>query len=131
MVGVSDTISEMGSLFKERGEVYGNNYKQFGFVCRFLFPDGKVELSTPQDHNRFGILVQIISKLTRYAQNFNKGGHRDSLIDLSLYCHMLMELESLDVSQNIKDDDFLFDDENLNNFKKLSEIVNESRGIEA
>lgn len=77
--------------FKQRAEVYGDNYKKFGQVIAALNMD--LQMRTVQDWNRFGLLIQIISKLMRYTENFSKGGHDDSLNDLSVYSAMLRSLD--------------------------------------
>ena len=56
-----------------------------------IFPKG-LELDSFESHNRFGILVQCVSKIMRYAENLDQGGHRDSAHDLSVYAAMLEEL---------------------------------------
>ena len=50
-------------------------------------------LYTHKEVSCTGILTQIVSKLTRYAENFSEGGHKDSVIDACTYCAMLMELD--------------------------------------
>lgn len=79
--------------YAERNKVYGDTYKIHGTVMQSLFPDG-VKLECDDDHNRFGVLTMMVGKLTRYAQNFEKGGHADSLHDLSVYSAMLNELDA-------------------------------------
>lgn len=95
------TSQEQIDIIEERNKVYGNNFEQFGSVIAELFPKG-IDLKTPQDWNRLGIIVQIVSKLTRYAQNFNKGGHRDSLQDLSNYS-MILQYMDYQINSNIQD----------------------------
>jgi hypothetical protein len=80
-------------IVKERNAAYGDNFKKFGVVAASLFPNG-VTIETIDDWNRFGILVQMISKFTRYINNFKKGGHKDSLDDLSNYCSILSFLDN-------------------------------------
>lgn len=80
-------------IYEERNKVYGDNYKLFGSVIRVMFPEG-VHLETEEDHNRWGIFVQIVAKVTRYAANFHRGGHDDSLDDNAVYSMMLKELDN-------------------------------------
>jgi hypothetical protein len=54
-----------------------------------MFPDTEI---TVDGFNRLGVFVQCLSKLTRYAENMNTGGHYDSALDLSVYAAMLAEL---------------------------------------
>lgn len=88
---VPEMLRNAAAIYEERNKVYGDNYKLFGHVMMAML--GQVDLRTPEDHNRFGILVQMVSKLTRYANNFAEGGHEDSLNDLAVYTLMLQELD--------------------------------------
>lgn len=80
----------------ERGEQYSGGkkecYEQHGPVMKELFPDG-LPLRTAEDFGRFGILNIIVGKIIRYSNNFEEGGHDDSLEDISVYCNMLRELD--------------------------------------
>lgn len=89
---VPQMLRESAATYEERNKLYGDNYKRFGSIMLELFPDG-IELLTPEDHNRFGIFVQIVAKITRYAANFKTGGHDDSLLDNAVYSTMLRELD--------------------------------------
>lgn len=86
-------LRSAANLYEERNAIYGDNYKRFGATMLSLFPDG-LTLNDAANWNRLGILVQMVAKLTRYAPNFNRGGHNDSLDDLTVYSMMLMELDS-------------------------------------
>lgn len=88
---VAEELLRASELFRQRGKVYGKNYKDFGPVAHAMLAGMRVESSG--DFARLGVLVQIISKLTRYCANFNRGGHDDSLMDLSVYAQMLRELD--------------------------------------
>jgi hypothetical protein len=90
---VPDQLRAKADLYAERNKLYGDNYKRFGAVMQLLFPKG-VTLESVDDHNRFGIFVQIVAKVTRYAQNFEDGGHDDSLDDNAVYSMMLKELDT-------------------------------------
>jgi len=90
---VPEELLKKAEIYKQRNKIYGDNYKRFGPILKLLFPDG-IELKTNDDFNRFGILVQVLAKVTRYCQNFEKGGHDDSLDDLAVYSMMLKELDS-------------------------------------
>jgi hypothetical protein len=93
---VGNQLAAKAELYDQRNSLYGDNYKRFGPALKALM--GDVELKTPDDFNRFGILVQAFAKFSRYAVNFHKGGHDDSLDDLSVYAMMLKELDN-DVRQ--------------------------------
>lgn len=91
---VPEMLRDAAGIYEERNKLYGDNYKRFGPVMQLLFPDGLV-LKTPEDHNRFGVFVQVVAKVTRYAENFTAGGHPDSLDDLTVYSQMLQELDAI------------------------------------
>lgn len=90
-LNVPDELVAAAELFRQRQSVYGKNYKDFGPVAQAMLSN--IKLESADDFARLGVLVQIISKLTRYCANFNKGGHDDSLMDLSVYAQMLRELD--------------------------------------
>ena len=77
---------------KAKSAEYGDNYLKFGSVMAAIFPEGVAPASV-QDHNRFHLFVQMTVKLTRYAENWGRGGHADSLMDLSVYAAMLRSLD--------------------------------------
>ena len=93
MKTVPEMLRDAAKIYEERNKMYGDNYKQFGRIMNAMFPRG-ILLHTPDEHNRFGIFVQMLSKMTRYSENFKKGGHKDSLDDLAVYTMMLQELDA-------------------------------------
>lgn len=95
---VPENLRKAAETYEERNKLYGDNYKRFGQIMTALFPDG-ILLKTIEDHNRFGVFVQIVSKITRYAEQFIGGRHADSLLDTSVYSMMLMELDSLSLQK--------------------------------
>lgn len=92
MMTVPDMLRQSAETYEQRNKLYGDNYKRFGHIVALLFPNG-IHLESEDDHNRFGVFVQIISKLTRYAENFRELGHDDSLLDMTVYATMLRELD--------------------------------------
>lgn len=89
----ADAILDLASkTYRERHAVYGDNYKVVGEVMKALFPDG-IDLKTVDDHNRFHLFMLQIVKITRYANNFEAGGHEDSQLDISVYAAMLVEVD--------------------------------------
>ena len=88
---VPELLRACATTYEERNKLYGDNYKKFGRVMEAMFPAG-LTLNTIQDFNRYGIFVQCVSKLMRYGENLDKGGHQDSAHDLSVYAAMLEEL---------------------------------------
>ena len=95
MKSVPELLRDCAQTYEERNRVYGDNYKKFGHVMAAIFPNG-LRLETADEHNRFGVFVQCLSKLTRYAESIERGGHPDSAHDLSVYAAMLEELTDAD-----------------------------------
>lgn len=92
MATALENMNRAIETYKARNPVYGDNYKHFGEVMTALFPKG-VKLSTKEDWNRFGVLVHIVSKLSRYTTR-PQNGHADSIHDLGVYAFMLEELDA-------------------------------------
>lgn len=88
---VPNELMKAAELYQQRNKQYGDSYKRFGPMMQALMKE--VTLKTPNDFGRFALLNFIVSKLHRYVNNWNKGGHADSLQDISVYCIMLMELD--------------------------------------
>jgi len=86
-------LAALGAIYAARNRVYGDDYRYHGEVMVALFPNG-VTLKTVDDFNRYALLKHAVSKIGRYAPNFQKGGHVDSLDDLSVYAQMLQELDA-------------------------------------
>ena len=87
-------LRDAAGIYEQRSKIYGDNYKRFGAIMEILFPNG-LTLILMEDHNRLAIFVQLVAKLTRYAENFARGGHKDSLDDIAVYSQMLSELDQL------------------------------------
>jgi hypothetical protein len=92
MARVPEMLREGADTYEQRNELYGDNYHNFGRVMMALFPRG-VSCDSVDDYNRLGIIVQMVGKLGRYCEQFEKGGHDDSLLDLAVYSQMLRELD--------------------------------------
>lgn len=91
---VPKMLRDAATTYEERNAIYGDNYKSFGAVMVGIFPQGLTIAPGDTDAwNRLGVFVQIIGKATRYAAQFNNGGHDDSLLDASVYAMMLRELD--------------------------------------
>lgn len=86
-----EILEEAATTYRQRNEVYGDNYLKFGKIMDIMFPD-TIYVDGADGWNRMGVFVQCLSKLTRYAENMGKGGHYDSALDLSVYAAMLAEL---------------------------------------
>lgn len=91
---VVDMLLESARTFDERNREYGDSYKEYGKLLFSLFPGGVI-LKTESDFNRWGVFNMILAKIQRYSLNFLKGGHDDSLRDLSVYSAMQRELDNL------------------------------------
>lgn len=88
---VPKQLEAMAKLYRERNSVYKDNYKKIGHFMEILFPDG-INLSSPEEYNRFSILLNVVAKFTRYCANWETG-HQDSLNDICVYSMMLQELD--------------------------------------
>lgn len=96
---VIELLQESIKIRTERNEgykepVFGGAYKQHGTVVAALFPSG-VSLEGQEDMGRYAVFDIIVGKLIRYANNFDAGGHDDSLKDISNYAAMLRELDEI------------------------------------
>ena len=88
---VPEILRLAAETYEQRNKLYGDNYKRWGVIFNLLFPNG-VKISSTEDANRLGVFVQCLSKMTRYAEGFETGGHQDSAHDLCVYAAMLEEL---------------------------------------
>ena len=84
----SDILQEALKTNLAKDAEYGDNYLRLGALLSTAFPNG-LELSGPDDFNRFHLLLLCFVKITRYAENWDTGGHADSLRDLAVYAAML------------------------------------------
>ena len=88
----------------KNGDKYQNVYKQFGTVLLSLFPEGiHIEPSDTDKAIKFGIIVQKVTKLTRYCASLDNCGHLDSAIDDMNYSAMLASVtKNLDSENGLK-----------------------------
>jgi len=84
----SELLKQAAALYEQKSEEYGDNYLRIGEILDRLFPKG-VAIVGVEDFNRFHLLLLMFVKLTRYTENWDKGGHTDSLKDLQVYAAML------------------------------------------
>ena len=89
---VPRNLHELADLYAERNAMYSDNYKTFGDMMIGLFPNG-LTITSAEDWNRAALFIHICTKVSRYSASFDKGGHKDSLNDLSVYSQMLQELD--------------------------------------
>jgi len=89
----SDRLMALSRLFAAKNRVYGNKY--LGATGRFLaglFSNGLL-VEGEEDWGRLYLLMHILTKIDRYATNFKRGGHSDSLDDIAVYAMMLREYD--------------------------------------
>jgi len=86
MVTGDQILEEMAKTYKQRNEIYGDNFMTMGPVMTALFPNG-ITLKTQQDFIVFHLLDWMVGKLTRFV---NTGMvHIDSIHDLAVYAAMI------------------------------------------
>jgi hypothetical protein len=88
---VPEALAALGDIYRERNKTYGDNYKHFGQTMIGMFPNG-ITLKTVDDFNRFGVFIQTVSKITRYAHGW-KVHHPDTMNDTTVYSQMQRELD--------------------------------------
>jgi hypothetical protein len=83
-------LAAAAATFEQRSKVYGDNYLRYPYALLALFPNHTIpEINGVGDASRLQLLIQILNKLTRYAENLTKGGHKDSAHDIIVYAAML------------------------------------------
>lgn len=93
MNDAGDILEKSAKLFEERNAVYKDNWRKVGAIMTILFPDGPPKLEDETDYNRWHLFELAIVKLTRYAVQYNDGGHRDSIHDMIVYLAMVAGIE--------------------------------------
>lgn len=97
MTTPADLLQESVKTFRQRGEIYGNDYERFGRIMKAVFPGGfyfnAAAVDIEKTWTRMNYLIMIVNKIARYAENFDKGGHDDSLNDISVYAAMLRHID--------------------------------------
>lgn len=89
---VIESFHELIAIRKDRNSIYKDLHNRKGDVLVALF--GFIpQQETIEDLNRFGLLNVMVNKLLRYCENFDNGGHEDSLNDLCVYSQMLKEVD--------------------------------------
>ena len=99
-MAVPDYFKSLSDLFVERNASYGDVYKKYGNTIHSIV--GEIELKTPKDHGRMCMLMMCILKISRYANNFSKGGHNDSLDDLAVYAMLLKDIDNDEKTKQTK-----------------------------
>ena len=88
-----EILEEGAATYRQRNAIYGDNYLKFGNVMAAMFPEG-LAIYGKDEFNKLGVFIQVVSKVTRYAEQLGVGkhGHYDSALDLCVYAAMLAEL---------------------------------------
>lgn len=97
---VPSQLRAKADLYEERNKIYGDNYKRFGPILSLILAGQTLDTGDPDQMNRLGVFVQVVSKITRYGANFTSGGNDDCLDDNAVYSMMLKELDHESRRQN-------------------------------
>lgn len=98
MIAADEILEDAARTFRERNAVYGNNYLNVGSLFCALFPKTLV-LSNEKDYIRFHLLMLAVVKLTRYCNNWDEGGHQDSIRDMAVYSAMVESIDALEPAE--------------------------------
>lgn len=101
MKSAPEILETAAETYRERNKVYGDNFLRVSVALEAMFPQG-LTVKTADDWTRLHLFLLSLMKVSRYAVNFQKGGHKDSIHDAMVYCAML---ESADESISEKTDD--------------------------
>lgn len=89
-------LLDAAGTYAKKNAVYGDNFRNFPATMMGFFPDG-ITLRTYEDWMRMQFFLLLSVKMSRYANNFNYGGHADSAHDMAVYAAMM---ESTDAEFN-------------------------------
>ncbi len=81
-------LRDGAEIYESRSKEYGQSYLIVGKVMVDIFPNG-IALETEDDFTRFHLFEWTVGKLVRYASQFSSGGHKDSIVDASVYSAIL------------------------------------------
>ena len=93
MMKAQDILRQGADTYEQRNKVYGDNYKKYGDWAQRLLK-GVPAPANAHDMNRYSLMINILNKLSRYVENWEQGGHHDSLLDMAVYTTMLAEIDS-------------------------------------
>lgn len=74
--------------FIERNSAYKDNFVRIGKAMEALFPGG-LAIHSAAEWSRMYFFMMLMTKLSRYATNWEKGGHADSAHDMIVYAALL------------------------------------------
>lgn len=88
-----DHLENGADTFRERNQLYGNNYLNTGKLMHQMFPNG-LELNSEKDWDFLCALLNCQMKLLRAAVHYSmkKEAHADSIHDLMVYSAMMAEI---------------------------------------
>ena len=92
---VVENLLAAADTYRDRGKLYGDNYKRIGKISMDLFPEGVPAHWSKEALTRHANLMQVVWKLTRYTEHMrthNGEGCSDSAHDMGVYSFMLEEL---------------------------------------
>ena len=101
-------LEDCAETYHAKHKVYGPNYLQIGKAMEAIFPEGLI-VKTADDFNRLHCFMLSMVKITRYANNYNKGGHEDSVRDLIVYQSMLQYIDEMIQEKKVKE---IFEEDN-------------------
>lgn len=87
-----ETARQRRATYKAARREDGKGHWKHGHVMKALFPNG-IPLNTPDDFTRLTTFNMMVAKLVRYADNWEEGGHQDSVHDLGVYSFLLEEID--------------------------------------
>ena len=85
---VSQYLRDAATLNETKHLAYGDSHERFSRVMLSLFPRG-ITLKTEEDHKRYGLLMSIAVKLTRYSVGWDQTTNPDHARDMQVYAAML------------------------------------------
>ena len=91
MIYADDILTQAAETYRTKRLEYGDSYTAAGEVIATIYGVDRDEAV------RGWLVTLIVTKLTRYAYNIDKG-HRDSLRDMIVYTAML---EAYDTNHNL------------------------------
>ena len=83
-----EALNDAAETFKDRQQVYKDNYLRLANAMVGMYPQG-LTLHTQEDWIRLYFFMATITKMSRYATNWDDGGHTDSIRDAAVYAAML------------------------------------------
>jgi len=88
---IAERFEALAKINRSQGNLYGD-FKKLGRVLSSIFPEG-LTINGEDDWNRLALFIFAVNKQVRYSVNFHRGGHGDSLDDVSVYSMMLRNMD--------------------------------------